>query len=80
VLMTPSEKATYVDRASSMGLSLGQFFREAGAAYAASTAPPDMAEEALDAALRQLVASTEKAEQALDRALSEVRASLDSAK
>lgn len=29
VLMTPTEKATYVDRASSMGFSLGQFFRDA---------------------------------------------------
>ena len=29
ILMTPTEKATYVDRVSSMGLSLGHFFREA---------------------------------------------------
>jgi hypothetical protein len=33
VLMTPTEKAAYADRASSLGLSLGQFFREAGASY-----------------------------------------------
>jgi len=31
VLMTPSEKATNANRASSLGLSLGLFFREAGA-------------------------------------------------
>lgn len=37
VLMTPTEKAAFTDRASSMGLSLGQFFREAGAAYASSS-------------------------------------------
>jgi hypothetical protein len=34
VLMTPSEKAVFVDRLSSLGLSLGKFFREAEAAYA----------------------------------------------
>jgi len=38
VLMTPTEKSAYIDRASSMGLSLRQFFREAGAAY---TSPLD---------------------------------------
>ena len=34
VLMTPTEKVSYDNRASSMGLSLGHFFSEAGAAYA----------------------------------------------
>jgi len=76
VLMTPAEKAAYADRASSMGLSLGQFFREAGAAYAASTLGQDLPDEALDAALGQLVASTAQAEKTLDRAMAEVRASL----
>ncbi len=33
VLMTPAEKTSYAEKANSMGLSLGQFFREAGAAY-----------------------------------------------
>jgi hypothetical protein len=31
--MTPTEKASDVDQASSRGISLGQLFREAGAAY-----------------------------------------------
>ena len=71
VLMTPSEKSAYVDRANSMGLSLGQFFREAGAVYGR-----EIDEDALDAALRQLEASTARAEAALDSALAEVRRSL----
>lgn len=54
VLMTPAEKAADADRASSMGLSLGQFFREAGAAYAASTA---QAEKTLDRAMAEVRAS-----------------------
>jgi hypothetical protein len=76
VLMTPKEKSTYVDRASSMGLSLGQFFREAGAAYASRSADFRAEEEALDAALTQLERSTRRAERALDGALAEVRAAL----
>jgi len=76
VLMTPAEKAAYADQASSMGLSLGQFFREAGAAYAASTSGQDLPDEALDAALCQLVASTAQAEKSLDQALAEVRAAM----
>lgn len=32
--MTPTEKSAYAERANSLGLSLGQFFLEAGAAYA----------------------------------------------
>jgi len=76
VLMTPAEKAAYADRASSMGLSLGQFFREAGAAYAASTSGQDLPDEALNAVLCQLVASTAQAEKSLDQALAEVRAAM----
>jgi hypothetical protein len=76
VLMTPKEKSTYADRASSMGLSLGQFFREAGAAYASRSADSRAEEEALDAALTQLERSTRRAERALDGALAEVRAAL----
>jgi hypothetical protein len=79
VLMTPKEKSTYADRASSMGLSLGQFFREAGAAYASRNADSRAEEEALDAALSQLEHSTSRAEQALDAALAEVRAALQAA-
>ena len=30
VLMTPAEKSAFAERASSLGMSLGQFFREAG--------------------------------------------------
>ena len=71
--MTPTEKAAYADRAHSLGLSLGQFFREAGAAYAHRTAQVEarsLAEaEALEAALRQLELSTSRAEQTLDAAL-----------
>ena len=75
VLMTPTEKATYADRASSLGLSLGQFFREAGAAYATSTGSERQAEsDALEAALKQLELSTARTEAALDDALAEVRA------
>lgn len=74
--MTPTEKAAYADRANSLGLSLGQFFREAGAAYAGPN-PRFLAEaEALEAALRQLELSTGRTEQTLDVALAEVRAAL----
>ncbi len=76
VLMTPTEKAAYVDRASSLGLSLGQFFREAGASYM-DRIPRRDEEEALEAALKQLEWSTRRAEQTLDQALAEVRAALN---
>ena len=80
VLMTPTEKAVYADWANSLGLSLGQFFREAGAAYAHRNAEAEtrsLAEaEALEAALRQLELSTSRTEQTLDVALAEVRAAL----
>jgi len=78
--MTPTEKAVYTDRAQSLGLSLGQFFREAGAVYARRSAQDEtriLAEaEALEAALRQLELSTSRTEQALVAALAEVRAAL----
>jgi hypothetical protein len=78
--MTPTEKAAYADRANSLGLSLGQFFREAGAAYAHRNAEAEtrsLAEaEALEAALRQLELSTSRTERTLDVALAEVRAAL----
>lgn len=75
VLMTPTEKAAYAERAHSLGLSLGQFFREAGAVYTRRNA--ELAEaEALEAALKQLELSTSRTEQALDAALAEVRAAL----
>ncbi|MCP9927185.1 hypothetical protein [Cyanobium sp. CH-040] len=75
ILMTPTEKATYTDRASGLGLSLGQFFREAGAAYASSAGSERQAEsDALEAALKQLELSTARTEAALDDALAEVRA------
>ena len=77
VLMTPTEKAAYADRASSLGLSLGQFFREAGASYVNRSSQRDE-EEALEAALKQLELSTRHAEQTLDEALAEVRAALHS--
>ena len=73
--MTPTEKAAYADRASSLGLSLGQFFREAGAAYGTQSTQAE--EEALEAALRHLERSTSRTEQALDEALAEVRAALN---
>ena len=76
VLMTPSEKAIYSDRARGLGLSLGQFFREAGAAYSGSAQVGGAEAEALEAALRQLESSTRRTEQALDDALAEVRAAL----
>jgi len=61
--------------ASGLGLSLGQFFREAGAAYASSTGSERQAEsDALEAALKQLELSTARTEAALDDALAEVRA------
>jgi len=77
VLMTPTEKAAYADRASSLGLSLGQFFREAGASYVNRSSQRGE-EEALEAALKQLELSTRHAEQTLDEALAEVRAALNS--
>jgi hypothetical protein len=81
VLMTPKEKAVYADRAHSLGLSLGQFFREAGAAYAQRNAQAEtraLAEaDALEAALKQLELSTSRTEQTLDAALAEVRTALN---
>ena len=76
VLMTPKEKATYVYRASSPGLSLGQFFREAGAGYASGCSDRHAEPDALEAALKQLELSTARTEAALDAALAEVRAAL----
>ena len=76
VLMTPSEKAVYADRASSLGLSLGQFFREAGAAYSSSSKGEQANVEALEAALKQLEISTSRTEQTLDQALLEVRSAI----
>ena len=76
VLMTAAEKLAYADQASRMGLSLGQFFREAGAAYGRQATAEEAPEEALEAALQQLELSTARAEAALDQAISEVRASL----
>jgi hypothetical protein len=76
VLITPTEKAAYVDRASSLGLSLGQFFREAGASYF-NRIPQRDEEEALEEALKQLEWSTRRAEQTLDQALAEVRPALN---
>lgn len=90
VLMTPTEKAAYTNQAHSLGLSLGQFFREAGAAYAhRSTNHPGTTQrsaeadiralaeaEALEAALNQLELSTSRTEQTLDAALAEVRTAL----
>lgn len=77
VLMTPTEKATFADRASSLGLSLGQFFREAGSAYAAGGSDRTTESEALEAALKQLELSTARTEAAVDAALLEVRAALN---
>jgi hypothetical protein len=78
--MTPTEKAAYADRAHGLGMSLGQFFREAGAAYAHRSHhanPHALAEEeALEAALKQLELSTSHTERILDAALAEVRAAL----
>jgi hypothetical protein len=78
--MTPTEKAAYAERAKCLGLSLGQFFREAGVAYAHRNAEAEMRSlaeaEALEAALRQLELSTSRTEQILDVALAEVRAAL----
>lgn len=59
-----------------MGLSLEQFFREAGAADVQHSSQQVAEAEALQAALQQLELSTCRAERALDSALAEVRASL----
>jgi hypothetical protein len=76
VLMTPAEKTAFAEHASSMGLSLGQFFREAGSAYAAGDSGSKADGDALEAALKQLELSTARTEAALDDALAEVRTSL----
>lgn len=76
VLMTPKEKAHYTDCANQMGLSLGHFFREAGAAFAGDRSVRQMDDAALEAALSQLERSTERTEAVLDQALAEVRAAL----
>jgi hypothetical protein len=74
--MTPTEKAAYAERAHSLGLSLGQFFREAGTAYAGPNSRALAEAEALEAALKQLELSTSRTEQTLDAALAEVRAAM----
>jgi hypothetical protein len=83
--MTPTEKAAYTNQAHSLGLSLGQFFREAGAAYTHRNTSQRNTEadiralaeaEALEAALNQLELSTSRTEQTLDAALAEVRTAL----
>jgi hypothetical protein len=76
ILMSPTEKAEFVGKARTMGLSLGQFFREAGAAYATLSAEGRADHEALEAALRQLELSTARTEQALDQALEQVSPAL----
>lgn len=75
VLMTPQEKQTFTQRAQSMGLSLSQFFRQAGEAYCLSSAVVPGDETALIAALDQIECSTARAEKALDLALAMIRAS-----
>jgi hypothetical protein len=52
VLMKPTEKAAYAERSNSLGLSLAQFFREAGADYE-SRKDNGVEDEALEAALQQ---------------------------
>ncbi|MEB3202832.1 MAG: hypothetical protein VKK05_08495 [Synechococcus sp.] len=76
ILMSPTEKAVFTGKARTMGLSLGQFFREAGAAFATLPSESEADHEALEAALRQLELSTARTEQALDEALTQVRAAL----
>jgi NAD(P)-dependent dehydrogenase (short-subunit alcohol dehydrogenase family) len=76
ILMSPSEKAVFTGKAKTMGLSLGQLFREAGAAYAAVPSVNEADHEVLEVALRQLELSTARTEQALDQALEQVRAAL----
>lgn len=76
VLMPPTEKAAYAHEAGRFGLSLGQFFREAGAAYTRRGDGPQADEEVLEAALTQLELSTLRAERVLDEALDEVRTAL----
>ena len=73
VLTTPAEKSAFAERASSLGLSLAQLFREAGAAYVNRESQPD----SFDAVLTQLELSTSRTERALDSALSEVRTALE---
>lgn len=63
--MTSTEKAAYTDQASRIGSSLGQFFREAGAAYARADTQERADPDALEAALRQLEFSTARTEAAL---------------
>lgn len=74
--MTPSEKAAYAHEAGRLGLSLGQFFREAGAAYGRRADETRADEEAIEAALTQLELSTVRAERVLDEAMAEVRTAL----
>jgi hypothetical protein len=58
-------------------LSLGQFFREAGAAYASGGSDGKADSDALEAALKQLECSTARTEAALDAALFEVCSALN---
>jgi hypothetical protein len=58
VLMTPAENRPTLEKPSSMGLSLGQFFREAGAADVQHSSQQVAEAEALQAALTQLELST----------------------
>ena len=76
MLMTPTEKAAFADRAQTLGMSLGQFFRLAGAAYASQDAHDAADQTGLNAVLNALELSTARTERALDAALAEVKAAL----
>ena len=76
VLMPPTETDAYAHEAVRFGLSLGQFFLEAGAAYTRRGDGPQADEEVLEAALTQLELSTLRAERVLDEAPDEVRTAL----
>ena len=69
--MTPTEKAAYTERAHNHGLSLGHFFREAGAAYVHGNTGADIRalaeEQAIEAALKQLELSNSRTERTLSR-------------
>ena len=64
------------DRASCMGILLGQFFREAGAAYVNSGQEEGIDSDSPDAASNQLEISTTRTEAVLDSALAEIGAAL----
>ncbi len=64
VLMTPAEKKQLIAKAIKAGMKMGEFMREAAAAY-----QPGEEDVALEAMIEQMNRATDSAGEAIDRAI-----------